>query len=277
MKKLSDEKIVEIRELTKAGASVRITSALTGASIGSISHYTDDIDKSPHVRKQSYIQPVKRQMAKAVPVYTRRQPSSYIDQVRIAPPSGRIVVADKPVVPLKPPTKIQKERKDFKDRDGIDVSWVKKENEERRRKNEEIEYRNQKDIKQSEYNKQYDQSLRDIYLLQIQNNQVKEREKFELDYPINPENRLTEKRVRSIIQDTMKIDKEKKHKICMAYSNLRTIQNGEIYRVKKKQINDKFIEDITPSVLAFIGDIAKSIILIRKIPPKKPLQARVIS
>jgi len=260
MKKLSDEKIVEIRELTRAGASVRITSALTGASIGSISHYTDDIDRPPPVRKQSYIQPVKRQMAKAVPVYTGRQPSSYIDQVRIAPPSGRIVVADKPVVPLKPPTKIQKERK------GIDVRWVKKENEERRRKNEEIEYRNQKDIKQSEYNKQYDQSLRDIDLLQIQNNQVKEREKFELDYPINPENRLTEKGVRSIIQDTMKIDKEKKHKICMAYSNLRTIQNGEIYRVKKKQINDKFIEDI-----------AKSIILIRKIPPKKPLQARVIS
>lgn len=270
MKKLPDEKIVEIRELTRAGASVRITSALTGASIGSISHYTNDIDRPLPVRKQSYIQPVKQQMAKAIPVYTGRQPSSYIDQVRIAPPSGRIVVADKPVVPLKPPTKIQKERKDFKDRDGIDVSWVKKEN-------EEIEYRNQKDIKQSEYNKQYDQSLRDIYLLQIQNNQVKEREKFELDYPINPENRLTEKRVRSIIQDTMKIDKEKKHKICMAYSNLRTIQNGEIYRVKKKQINDKFIEDITPSVLAFIGDIAKSIILIRKIPPKKPLQARVIS
>ena len=271
MKKLPDEKIVEIRELTRAGVSVRITSALTGASIGSISHYTNDIDKPHPVRKQSYIQPVKRQMAKAVPVYTRRQPSSYINQVRIAPPSGRIVVADKPVVPLKPPTKIQKERK------GIDVSWVKKENEERRRKNEEIEYKKQKDIEQSEYNKQYDQSLHDIDLLQIQNNQVKEREKFELDYPINPENKLTEKGFKSIIQDTMKIDKEKQHKICMAYSNLRTIQNGEVCRVKRKKINDKFIGDITSSALAFIGDIAKSISLIRKLPPKKPLQARVIS
>ena len=270
MRKLTDDQIVEIRELKRARASVRQISALTGASIGSISHYTNDIDP---VRQSQ--QPVKRQMARAAPVSPRVHPSSYVAHVVIAPPSGRglgTVTDAKPLVPAKPLTKIQKERKEFKNRKGIDVSWVEKENKRRHA----IQREEEREKKNIEYRINFAQNINEITRMMYERRKAKERENYD-SIIASEQNGLTKEGFRTAIREVAEIDKENQQKISDAYTSLCSTLHGEELRVKKKKINDKFIADVTSSVLGFVGDVIKSIVLVHKIPPKKPLQARVIS
>ena len=263
MRKLTDDQIVEIRELKRARASVRQISALTGASIGSISHYTNDIDP---VRQSQ--QPVKRQMARAAPVSPRVHPSSYVAHVVIAPPSGRglgTVTDAKPLVPAKPLTKIQKEQKEFKNRKGIDVSWVEKENKRRHA----IQREEEREKKNTEYRINFAQNINEITRMMYERRKAKERENYD-SIIASEQNGLTKEGFRTAIREVVETNKEEQHKICRAYGELCSIQNNEVYRVKKKQINDKFIADITPSVLGFVGDIVKSFVIVSKIPKSKP-------
>jgi len=51
---------------------------------------------------------------------------------------------------------------------------------------------------------------------------------------------------------------EDDRKMMNAHVSLCQTQYGEAVRVKKKKSNDKFIGDVAPSVLGFVGDIVKS-------------------
>jgi hypothetical protein len=99
--------------------------------------------------------------------------------------------------------------------------------------------------------------------------------------------KLTEAGIRNAIQEATTVDTEKQQKISDAYTSLSSTVNNEIYRVKRKKINDKFLADVAPSVLGFVGDVVKSFVIVSKIPKskpkivmaqlvKEPMQARVI-
>ena len=178
---------------------------------------------------------------------------------------------------------MQKEEEEFKNRKGIDVSWVPRENKERRRKNERIEHEEARNIRNAKHDKERAKAVADIKQTLIENKRLRDRRIFELDYPLEPNDGLTESGVRDAVKDIVNFDKEQQHKIAKAYEKLRAIQNNEIYRLKKKQINDKFEGDVVPSVLGFLDDVVKSVIMVSSKPKivkaqlvKKPMQARVI-
>ena len=141
--------------------------------------------------------------------------------------------------------------------------------------------REQRAIKQANYDREHAKAVADIELTLIEHKKAREREQFELDYSVESNNGLTEKGVREAIKGVVETNKEEQHKICRAYGELCDIQNGEVYRVKKKKINDKFIADIMPAGWTFLNDILKSIQIIRSISPKKThvkvIPAKIIS
>jgi len=210
----------------------------------------------------------------------------YYPPLRIAPPSGRgiLTVTDaKPLVPAKPLTKMQKEQEELKNRKGIDVSWVSRENNERRIKNERIEKEKAREIKNEKYYKERDKNIADFKNTLIENERLRDRTVFEQNYPLKPNSGLTESGVRNAVKDAMNVYNEQQRKKAKDYEKLWAKQNNEIYRIRKKQINDKFVADITPSVLDFLDNVRKSVNMISSKSKiynvqliKKPMQARVI-
>jgi len=238
------------------------------------------------VRSPKFAPPKPKRVRDTTRSYASYENVPYYRPVSIAPPSGRglVTVTDaKPLIPAKPLTKMQKEQEEFKNRKGIDISWVPRENKERKRKNERIEREEARDIRNAKHDKKRAKAVADIEQTLIENKRLRDRRIFELDYPLEPNDGLTESRVRDAVKDVVKFDKEQQHKITMAYWKLRTIQNNEVYRVKKKQIDDKFVGDVALSVLGFVGDVVKFVIMVSSKPKifkaqlvKKPMQARVI-
>jgi len=209
----------------------------------------------------------------------------YYRPVSVAPPSGRglgTVTDAKPLVPVKPLTKIQTERKNFKKRKWLPVGWVKDENERRHALNAKIQHEEEREKKNTEHRIKCSNAVNEIRQTINEKQQAKERENFERDMTLE-QNRVTREGVREAIHEVSKIDEAKQQKIAMAYRELRALQNGEVCRVKKKQINDKFVGDVAPSVLGFLDDVVKSVFMISSKPKifkaqlvKKPMQARVI-
>ena len=150
-------------------------------------------------------------------------------------------------------------------------------------KNERIEHEEARDIRNAKHDKERAKAVADIKQTLIENKRLRDRRIFELDYPLEPNDGLTKSGVRDAVKDIVNFDKEQQHKIAMAYGELCAIQNNEVYRVKKKQIDDKFVGDVALSVLGFVGDVVKSVIMVSSKPKivkaqlvKKPMQVRVI-
>jgi len=208
----------------------------------------------------------------------------YYRPVSVALPSGRgiVNVTDaKPLVPAKPLNKMQKEQEELKNRKGIDVSWVSRENKKRRMLNERNEQEEARDILNAENDKKCAKAVDYINKKLIENKKSRDRSIFQLDESLEPDNGLTESGVRDAVKNELNLEEEKQHKIAMNYKDLRTIQNKEIYRLKKKQINEKFVGDIVSSVFGIVGDVVKSAIILNSKPVKaklvkKPMKTRVV-
>ena len=206
----------------------------------------------------------------------------YYRPVSVDPPLGRglVNVTDaKPLVPAKPLTKMQKEQEKFKNRKGIDVSWVQKENAERRLKNERIQRENIEEMRKKEHNEKMARHIDELQQIVAQKNQDRNREIIE--HPV--EQGFSRDGIQGAIREIVQVDKEKMHMTVMAFSSLKELQNNELYRIKKKKMDEKFLAGITPSALGFLDDIVKSVIMFSSKPKivkaqlvKKPMKAIVI-
>jgi len=207
----------------------------------------------------------------------------YYRPVRVALPSGRDLVntpdAKKPLVPLKPLTKMQKEQEEPENRKGIDVSWVQKENARREALRQRIQRDAMEEIRKREHNKKISQHINDIQSIIIEKNRKKNREIFE----IPTKQGFSGEGIQQALREVADIDREEQKKKIMAYKSLKALQHGEIYRIKKKQINDKFVGYILPSFFDLLDNIVKSASILNSKPkivkaqlPKKPMKAIVI-
>jgi len=211
---------------------------------------------------------------------------TYYRPVRVVPPSSRsiITVSDvKPPILIEPLTKMQKEQEYLKNRKGIDVSWVPQENEDRRRKNQIIQREVESDIRRAKDNEDRVKAVDYINQKLIENKKNRDKSFSELHKILDDNKSLTESEVRDIVKHEINLEEVKQNKIARAYGALSDIQNKEIYRIKKKQINEKFLADIVLSGLGFVSDVVKSAIALNKKTKvfkvqlvEKPMQARVI-
>jgi len=278
--------IQEIKTLKSAGKNYRDISKITGASLASISKYSVDIAspnkpmskqvKSSNLVVPSFSSKPIRSFYRAIPVEGNERERTFRTPVVISHQRNRAldnipqtgVSEEKPVL-----TPLEQEQETFSKKRFIDVSHVYKINKEIRNANRETAYKEKRFQDRLAFDRRMRHALSELNTLAIEQQIKKDREINE--YLLSDDGSISREDVRDIAREMASEEESKMHNIADAFGRLKSIENAEEVRLKQKKIDDKFITDVLPAVIDFIGLIVKSLVVMNKKKPR-PLPAIVL-